>query len=356
VPVAEPEPEPVVGAEQERRDLRVVAEPRVAVAAGGRVEGVEVGAGDPEPGLRGEQREHPEVGDDRLPGRDGLGDRGSRLARGRGERVGVVQLGEQLREPVAGRLSRRLLAVDQQGADGRDAVLEGNVGDDLAGEALLLVAVAVAVPREVGRRVVEQFGERRRELAAQVGEAGVAREEVGLVGVVHLDGVVVSELTHPVVAPVGREPGVHDEREVGGVDVRVPVVAHVDCRAREVGAAERHVVPGDRRPVGLVNGLYQRRVADVALLGRGLVEPDDLVADRQADARADEPRLTGQRVPEVAEFAVCVDVNESSFAAREPTGNGPAFAREPGGVPGVSLVVVERVAELHYGSKRPLRV
>jgi len=125
VPVVKPESDPVVGAEHERRYLRVVAEPGVAVAAGGRVEGVEVGAGDPEPGFGGEQREHPKVGDDRLLGRDRLRDRGNRLARGRSERVGVVKGVEQLRETVAGGLARRLLAVGQQGADGRDAVLEG---------------------------------------------------------------------------------------------------------------------------------------------------------------------------------------------------------------------------------------
>jgi len=131
----------------------------------------------------------------------------------------------------------------------------------------------------------------------------------------------------------------------------MPVVTDIDRHACEVGVAERHVVTSHGRSVGLVDGLDQGRIADVALLGLDLVEPRDLVADREAaDARADESRLTGQRVAEVAEFAVGVDVDEPALPAGEPTGDRPAFAGEPGVVPGVTLVVIERVAELHYAT------
>jgi len=48
MPVAEIEVEPLVGVEEKARDLRVVAEPGIAVAARVLIVWIEVGTGDPQ--------------------------------------------------------------------------------------------------------------------------------------------------------------------------------------------------------------------------------------------------------------------------------------------------------------------
>jgi hypothetical protein len=183
-------------------------------------------------------------------------------------------------------------------------------------------------------------------LAAEVGKARRAREKVVFVRVVHLDRVVVAELSHAVVAAIRGERRVHHERDVARVETRFG--RQVDGRARDVGVADRQVVSPDRRAIGLVDRLDQRRLVDVSLAGSVRLKPGHLAVDGDSEPRTNEPAVTGQGIAEVAEPSGRVDVNEPAVSAREPAGGGASFPREEPSVAGVALVIVERVAQVHH--------
>jgi hypothetical protein len=98
------------------------------------------------------------------------------------------------------------------------------------------------------------------------------------------------------------------------------------------------------------------RVAAVALRTSRGVEPRRrgvLVGWPDAEPGANDPGQPHQWVAEVPYRAVLVDVDEASTETGEPPGRRPSLAGKPGGVAVVALVVVQRVAELHWVDVSP---
>ncbi len=204
MPVVEPEIEVLVGLKNEQRDLGVVAEPRIAVAAGVAVVGVEIRAGHPEAGVAGQQRQDANVGGNRLLQREvvALVDR-CRLGCGVDHRLAVAELGPEGFHPVESVASLGVCPVGQQRDQRRPAVVEWEPADEVAAEAVLLVAAVVWRARVLGWFIRDNVVERGGDLPAEAGEPGRTAEEVVFGFVVDLDDILVVELADAAVAAVG---------------------------------------------------------------------------------------------------------------------------------------------------------
>ncbi len=154
-------------------------------------------------------------------------------------------------------------------------------------------------------------------------------------GVVRFHRVAVGQLPDERVAAVRLEVDEGDEFHVG-----------VGLEPADVAVADREVVLGHVAVGRLVVGDDERAVVRVRL-ARALVEPVDagLVADgADAEPGALDPPEAGQRVAEVAERAVGLDVDQPASEPRKQAARRPSLAREPRRVVCVPLVVGQRVA------------
>jgi len=327
VPRLEPEVEVVVRLEDEPRDLGVVAEPGVAVAARVPVVGVEVRPGDPEAGLAAQQRQHPDVGADRLPEQfraaPSVADQ-IRRRRRRLEARAVDELLAKVGEPVEDGLPVGFGPVGQQCDQCGRPIVERERTDQVAAEPILGVAVVARRTRVFGRLLVEQVLEGDRDLPADPGKPRRTTDEIVFSLVVDLDDVLVVELADLAVLTLRRKREVGDQLGVASAKVGV-----VGVEPGDVGVAHREIQLRHRSERRFVGCLDQRGRFVVRLDGVHLVEPKRRSIDPEPEPRALDARQPRQRVAEVPEIPL-VDVNQPTSVTGETTSNRPSLSRKTG--------------------------
>jgi len=295
VPPLDVEPERPLRGEQMAADLGVVTKPRVAVAAGGGVEGVELGAGDPRARRRSQQGERAEIRHHRAVARVARRRRHGGFGRRLGERGRRVVVRGQRPDAVERPRTVGRRPVGQQRRDGRPA--DARIGavrpaqrchdHHVAAEGSVLVAVAGRRRRQVLGRVAEDRLEGDRPSPDDLLDTGRAREVIVFPPVERLDGVAVAEATDSRFPVLGRERDRDHERGV---------VSPPDGDVSAVPVAERPVVLLDDQPPAVeavvlaveavvlaAEHRSNRRIADVRLLARGqFVEPDHVAVPSEA--------------------------------------------------------------------------